>query len=133
MALQRPAPAVLNPWFRPRRRSNGYAPPTSRVELPKGDGYKSGCPVVLICGPAVRAKPTKPRDLVKRPKPTTPSVTYREWLQKAGAPAEGSPHMRPRDWRDLFIAGATPEQAAENAERNRYNREVAPALRGKRR
>ena len=41
--------------------------------------------------------------------------------------------MRPRDWRDLYIGGATPEQAAEYAERNRYNTKDAPTLRAKRR
>jgi len=41
--------------------------------------------------------------------------------------------MRPRDWRDLYISGATPEQAAKAAGVNLHNAKAAAALRAKRR
>jgi hypothetical protein len=41
--------------------------------------------------------------------------------------------MRYRDWRDLFISGGTPEEAARAAERYRFNAQDAPNLRAKRR
>jgi hypothetical protein len=81
----------------------------------------------------VKAKSQNPRDIATRRKPGAPSLTYSQWLAAAGAPVQASPSMRPRDWRNLYISGATPEQAAEYAERRRYNSEIAPALRAKRR
>jgi hypothetical protein len=81
----------------------------------------------------VKAKPQKPREALKRPKAADAPLTYREWLAKAGAPLLASARMRPKDWRDLYISGATPEQAAEYANRNRYNAKDAPTLRAKRR
>ena len=81
----------------------------------------------------VKAKARKPRDVLPKAEPGRATLTYRAWLAKAGAPVEGNRHMRPRDWRDLYIGGATPEQAAEYAERNRYNTKDAPTLRAKRR
>ena len=88
---------------------------------------------VLRCEfPPLKAKAQKPREALRRPNPAAP-LTYREWLAKAGAPVLASAHMRPKDWRDLYISGATPEQAAEYADRNRYNAKDAPTLRAKRR
>jgi len=83
----------------------------------------------------MKAKGKTPREIVKPGRARQPAapLTYREWLKKAGAPTMASATMRPRDWRNLYIAGATPEQAAEAAGVNLYNAKSAPALRAKRR
>lgn len=81
----------------------------------------------------MKTKPRKPREVLKRPKRAAEALTYRAWLAEAGAPTMASATMRPRDWRDLYISGATPEQAAEHASRILYNGKDAPTLRGRRR
>jgi hypothetical protein len=54
-------------------------------------------------------------------------------MKAAGAPVTPGPSMRYRDWRDLYISGASPEEAAAAAERFRYNANVAPTLRARQR
>ena len=48
--------------------------------------------------------------------PAKPTTTYAEWKARCAALLEGqgiSPGVMPeRDWRQLFITGAMPEQAA---------------------
>jgi len=62
---------------------------------------------------ARKPKPKQP------PAPAAPQGAYADWLKRVGALLERqgiSPNvMRPRDWRDSFISGASPEQAAERA------------------
>jgi hypothetical protein len=79
------------------------------------------------------AKPAKKSPATKSTasKPTTPT-SFREWRERAGVPLEGTRYMRPRDWRNLFISGATQEEAAAYLERNRYDAVDARGLRGKR-
>jgi hypothetical protein len=59
-------------------------------------------------------------------------MSFRAWRERAGVPLLGTQYMRPRDWRNLYISGATPEEAAAHLERPRYNAIDAPRLRGKR-
>lgn len=81
----------------------------------------------------MKAKTFKPTAaLQKRAKPAPP-LTFEEWKRRAGVPLLGTRYMKPRDWRNLFISGATPEQAAQHLERPRYNALDAPRLRGKKR
>jgi hypothetical protein len=62
-----------------------------------------------------------------RPKPPAPSESadYRRWKSRAAALLERQRFsrgvMRERDWRHLFIRGATPEDAARQAEVLYYN------------
>ena len=80
----------------------------------------------------MKAKSRKPREVL-RPKPAPAPLTFAEWRKAAGAPVESGATMRWKDWRELWICGATPEQAAAHAERLRYNAKDAPTLRAKRR
>lgn len=63
--------------------------------------------------------PRKP----KAPPPTAPQGSYAQWREHAAAVLERrgiSPGvMREREWRRLFIAGVTPEEAAARAETGR--------------
>jgi hypothetical protein len=56
--------------------------------------------------------------------PAKPTTTYAEWKARCAALLEGqgiSPGVMPeRDWRQLFITGATPEQPAEQVRVNHY-------------
>jgi hypothetical protein len=55
----------------------------------------------------------------KRPPPKP--LTYAEWRQRAGAMVGAPTAMREREWRNRFLLGETPEQAAEAAQRWAYN------------
>ena len=74
--------------------------------------------------PPKRKAPAAP----KRTSAPPAEVSYADW--KAGAAAEaqrrGVPDgaVRERDWRNLFIRGETPEQAAEYAQRFHHNATV---------
>lgn len=65
--------------------------------------------------------PRKP----KAPPPTATQGAYAEWRKRAAAVLERkgiSPGvMREREWRNLFIAGITPELAADRAETEAHN------------
>jgi hypothetical protein len=59
--------------------------------------------------------------MARKPKakhPAAPQSSYAEWRKRAAALLERqgiSPVTRERDWRNLFISGATPERAPELA------------------
>jgi hypothetical protein len=81
----------------------------------------------------MKAKSRKPRDVVKPRRPAAEPLTFEQWKRAVGVPVLGTRLMRPRDWRDLYISGATPEQAKAYLETARYNTVAAPTLRPKRR
>jgi hypothetical protein len=62
-----------------------------------------------------------------RPKPPAPSESadYRKWKARAGELLErqrlSRGVMRERDWRQLYIRGKSPEDAARQAETAYYN------------
>jgi len=66
--------------------------------------------------------PRKP----KAPPPTAPQGSYAEWRGRAAVVLErrgiSAGVMREREWRRLFIAGVTPETAADRAETENHNR-----------
>jgi len=66
-----------------------------------------------------------PRKPTAKP-PTAPPGSYAEWRERAAAVLERRAIlpgvMREREWRRLFIAGATPEEAAARAETENHNR-----------
>jgi hypothetical protein len=67
-----------------------------------------------------------PRSKPKPPKQPPPKpLTYAEWRRLAGAMVGVPTAMREREWRNSFILGETPEQAAEAAQRWAYNASVA--------
>jgi hypothetical protein len=65
----------------------------------------------------------------KPPAPSEPTETYRRWKSRAAALLERqglSPGiMRERDWRQLYIQGAPPEDAASQAETYHWNTRLA--------
>ena len=68
------------------------------------------------------AVPRKP----KAPPPAAPPGSYAEWRVREVAVLERRGIlpgvMREREWRQLFIAGATPEEAAARADTENHNR-----------
>jgi len=62
----------------------------------------------------------------KAPPPTAPPGSYAQWRERAAAVLErrgiSAGVMREREWRRLFIAGVTPETAADRAETENHNR-----------
>ena len=65
-----------------------------------------------------------PRKTKAKP-PAAPQGAYAEWRQHVAALLEGKGVwvgvMRETRWRDLFIEGATPEEAASRAETEAHN------------